>query len=134
MGRDAQRGIRRSARRTFTTDRLQISHPIAVARIAELQLQQLQHFQLFADSHLQVLQHFWHNAADMQGLWHTIAILPLPPFMPICPSGMDDLDDSQNSHILILISFLIAAWSIPPGYKLSTNSYRIFLSTINYQP
>jgi hypothetical protein len=39
-----------SARRTFTTYRLRISQPIAVARFTELQLQQLQHFQL--------LQHF----------------------------------------------------------------------------
>ncbi|MBL8157003.1 MAG: hypothetical protein JNM70_22710 [Anaerolineae bacterium] len=61
------------------------------------------------------LQHFWHKAAYMQALWHTIAILPLlqlPPFVPIRPSGMDDLDDIlDNSHILILIiliTFLIA--------------------------
>jgi hypothetical protein len=35
----------------------------------------------------------------MQGIWHTIAILPLPklpPFVPIDPSGMDDLDDISD--------------------------------------
>jgi hypothetical protein len=32
--------------RIFTTYRLQISQSVVVARIAELQLQQLQHFQL----------------------------------------------------------------------------------------
>ncbi|MBL8155856.1 MAG: hypothetical protein JNM70_16860 [Anaerolineae bacterium] len=94
-----------------------------------MQLQQLQHLQLFADLHLQHLQHFWQNTAYMRGLWHKIAVLPLPPFMPfvpIRPSGMDDLDDisddSQDSHILILI-FLIKFLIY----------HRIFLSTINYE-
>jgi hypothetical protein len=76
-----------------------------------------------ADLQLRVLQHFWQITAYIQGLWHRVAILPLPqlpPFVPIRPSGMDDLDDvsddSQDSHILILITFLIAAaLSIPSG-------------------
>jgi hypothetical protein len=95
----------RVADRTFTTYRLQISQPIAVARITELQLQQL--------------QHLWQSLAYMQSTWHTIAILPVPPFGPICPSDTDDICD--NSHILILIiliGFLIAvALCIPSGQK-----------------
>jgi hypothetical protein len=38
----------RAARRTFTTYETRLSHPIAVARITELQLQHLQHLQHFA--------------------------------------------------------------------------------------
>ncbi|MBL8153763.1 MAG: hypothetical protein JNM70_06230 [Anaerolineae bacterium] len=55
------------------------------------------------DLHVQLLrylQHFWHSAAYMQGFWHTIAILPLPklpPFVPICPSGMSDISDDSSS-------------------------------------
>jgi hypothetical protein len=49
-----------------------------------------------------------------------MAILLLPPFVPVCPSGMDDIsDDSQDSHILILtfliISRIASAWSILYG-------------------
>ncbi|MBL8154616.1 MAG: hypothetical protein JNM70_10575 [Anaerolineae bacterium] len=87
------------------------------------------HLQLFADLHLQhlrYLQHFWQNTAYMRGLWHKIAVLPLPqlpPFVPIFPSGMDDLDDiSDDSHILILIILITFL-----------TYHRIFLSTINYQ-
>jgi hypothetical protein len=53
-----------------------------VAGITELQLQ---HFQLFADLHWRILQHFWQTAAYMRRLWHKIAVLPLRPFMPFVP-------------------------------------------------
>jgi hypothetical protein len=86
----------RAAPRTFTNYRLQSSQPIAVARITQLQLQQLQHLQhlqRFADLHLGYLQPFWQIIAYMPSFWHKIAMLPLPPFMPIGSSGVDDICD-----------------------------------------
>jgi hypothetical protein len=79
------------ARRTFTTYRLRLSHFGVVARITQLQLQQLQHLQLFADLHL---QHFWQTSPCTQNLRHRIATLPLLPFVPICPPGADGTSDN----------------------------------------
>jgi hypothetical protein len=100
QGRDAKNGVCRLTHCTFTTYRLQISQSLVVARIVELQLQQLQHFQhlqLFAGLHLRRLQHYWQNTAYMQRLWHRIAVLPLPPFVPIGPSDTDDISDNWPS-------------------------------------
>jgi hypothetical protein len=52
--------------RIFTIYRLQISHSIVVADFTELQLQHLQHLQLFANLHLRYLQQFWQTAPYMQ--------------------------------------------------------------------
>jgi hypothetical protein len=112
MGRDALLGVRR----TFITYEMRLSQSSVVARVTELQRQQLRHFQLlqhFADLRVQDLQQFWQNAAYIQGLWHRIAIVPLPPFMPfvpIYPSGVDDISDNSPA--------------LAKSYRLKAKSYQ----------
>ncbi|MBL8153666.1 MAG: hypothetical protein JNM70_05730 [Anaerolineae bacterium] len=80
----------------------------------ELQLQLFQLLQHFIDLHLQYLQQI---AAYMQGSWHRIAVLQLPkllPFVPIDPSGVDDLDDFSDNWRISLY-----------GYELSAKSYEL---------
>jgi hypothetical protein len=82
------------SRRTFTTYKLRISHPIVVANFTQLQLQ-----------HFQLLQHFRGNRCTL-GTKRRLPLLPFLPFVPIHPSGMDDISD--DSHILILIVLIIS--------------------------
>jgi hypothetical protein len=93
---------------------MRLSHPIGGANFAQLQLQQLQHLQHFADLHGRYLQQVGSIVPYMQLPGHRMTRLPLSPLVPIL----------ENRPILILIiliiSHLSAHFSI--NYKLSATN------------